>query len=220
MLTTSDVRFAVPPEGLPVPEPTAEEVRRKASEILARPEFRHTESLYDRVVRWIGERLSDVLSLFTGGGRGALLAWVILLAALGAVAYVVVRVVINGRPGPDAAVGSGVVIDVSEARRRASAWLAEAAEHEAAGRWRDAVRCRWRALVASLAERGRLEEIPGRTAGDYRQIVTASAPEVSEAFTSATEVFEAAWYGRVEVSEADRNRVQRALVAIDQRAKS
>jgi hypothetical protein len=50
-------------------------------------------------------------------------------------------------------------------------------------------------LVADLAARGVIEEIPGRTAGEYRVEVTEAAPRVGPEFAGATELFERAWYG-------------------------
>jgi len=79
--------------------------------------------------------------------------------------------------------------------RSAAEWRAEAAAHEAAGRWRDALRCRYRALVAELAGRGLVEEIPGHTSGEYRQDVKVVFPAASVAFDGATDLFEQAWYG-------------------------
>ena len=61
-----------------------------------------------------------------------------------------------------------VVLRSHGGARTAAQWRAEAAAHDAAGRWREALRCRYRALVAELAGRGLVEEIPGRTSGEYR----------------------------------------------------
>jgi hypothetical protein len=49
--------------------------------------------------------------------------------------------------------------------------------------------------VADLAARGLVEEVPGRTAGEYRRQVDAVVPEVAPAFDGATSLFEGAWYG-------------------------
>ena len=47
-------------------------------------------------------------------------------------------------------------------------WRAEADEHRRDGRFREALRCRYRALVGDLARRGLIDEIPGRTTGEER----------------------------------------------------
>ncbi|MBV9410730.1 MAG: DUF4129 domain-containing protein, partial [Acidimicrobiia bacterium] len=82
-------------------------------------------------------------------------------------------------------------------------WRAEAEAHERAGEWRQAVRCRYRALVADLAGRGILNEVPGRTAGEYRRELGDALPAASPQFAGATELFEGAWYGHRPTGEAD-----------------
>jgi hypothetical protein len=106
------------------------------------------------------------------------------------------------RRRPDAAAGSGTDVVVDD-RRPATAWAAEAARLEAEGRWRDALRCRYRALVAGLAGAGVVEEIPGRTAGEYRLLVRQSRPAVDEPFGGATDQFERAWYGEADTGPDD-----------------
>jgi hypothetical protein len=49
--------------------------------------------------------------------------------------------------------------------------------------------------VADLASRGLVEEVPGRTAGEYRHQVEVNVPASAGDFDGATALFEAAWYG-------------------------
>jgi hypothetical protein len=79
--------------------------------------------------------------------------------------------------------------------RSAEDWRAEAAQHEAAGRWRDALRCWYRALVAELAGNGLLDDLPGKTTGEERADIKRSAPSASSSFSEATELFDDVWYG-------------------------
>ena len=76
-----------------------------------------------------------------------------------------------------------------------TAWDAEADRLEGEGRWREALRCRYRSLIARLAGAGVVDEIPGRTAGEYRTLVGGARPQVGEPFAGATDLFERAWYG-------------------------
>jgi hypothetical protein len=120
------------------------------------------------------------------------IAWLVVVAAIIAIVYLVARGVQSGRslePGVGAA-----SVDV-ERRRPATEWEAEAAAQEAAGHWREGLRCRYRALVARLARRGVVEEVPGRTAGEYRATVRVALPSSAPAFSEATDLFEGAWYG-------------------------
>jgi Domain of unknown function (DUF4129) len=85
-------------------------------------------------------------------------------------------------------------------------WRAAADEHFAAGRYREALRCRYRALVGDLARRGLLDEIPGRTTGEERAQLAVLAPVSSPAFTRASSMFDDVWYGAADVSRADHDR--------------
>lgn len=182
---------------LPPPTADPEGVRRGADEILARPEFQEpARSLYQRALDWIGDRLADAIGALIAGGSTGVIAWVFLALVVALVVWLVMRAVQRdaGRRGNRGGPALGVEVERDE-RRPATAWLAEAERLEGEGRWREAVRCRYRALVATLAGRGVVEEVPGRTAGEYRTLVRAARPPVAEPFADASDLFEEAWYG-------------------------
>ena len=87
-------------------------------------------------------------------------------------------------------------------------WRAEAEAHRAAGRFRDALRCRYRALVGDLARRGLIDEIPGRTTGEERAQLRVVLPDSSPPFEEAADLFDEAWYGLVPVGAGDDDRFQ------------
>lgn len=182
------------PGGLPVAQEGPVEARRRAEEILARPEFRpEPKSLVERGLDGIGELFGKILGGI--GGGNVVLAWLavaVVSALLGLVLWRAVRA-LQADPGTR----SGVAVDGR--RRPATDWRAEAAAHEAAGRWRDALRCTWRATVADLSARGLLDEVPGRTTGEYRTEVARSLPDAADSFSRATALFEDAWYAAVEI---------------------
>lgn len=95
---------------------------------------------------------------------------------------------------------AAVAIDRS---REPTNWRAEAEEHRRAGRYRDALRCRYRALVGDLARRGLIDEIPGRTTGEERTQLRNVQPVADAPFTSAADLFDEAWYGHVAVDAQD-----------------
>jgi hypothetical protein len=97
----------------------------------------------------------------------------------------------------------GVAVDRS---REPSTWRAEADEHRRAGRYRDALRCRYRALVGDLARLGLIDEIPGRTTGEERAQLAAVVPAAASDFDAAASSFDDAWYGDVDVDDADVER--------------
>lgn len=192
-------------ETLPPPEAGAEEIRQAADEILSRPEFQEPpRSLYQRVLDWIGDLISEAIGALVSGGTGAIVAWALLLAVVALVAYLVVRTVQGDRrrSPADASVAFGIEADD---RRPADEWVADAERFEGEGRWRDAIRCRYRAIVAGLARSGVVDEVPGRTAGEYRVLVGQGRPAVAEQFAGATDLFERAWYGEDAGPEGSRS---------------
>jgi hypothetical protein len=62
--------------------------------------------------------------------------------------------------------------------------------------------------VADLASRGLVEEVPGRTAGEYRNEVWRNLPDAAAEFAGATELFEVAWYGRQETGAAQASHLR------------
>ncbi len=193
-----------------MPTTGAEEVRRVAAEILSRPEFRPLRPTpLDRVVRAFLDALGRVLEVAGGSGRGSLLGTAIVVVAVTAVAVVALRF------------GRTVRRDVrrrdqdpAAPRRDGAAWRADAEAATLAGRWRVAVRCLYRALVADLAGAGLVEEVPGRTAGEYLAAVRAGVPRATQAMVDATAVFERAWYGSAPTTEADVTAFRRSTAAV------
>ncbi|HET9442408.1 MAG TPA: DUF4129 domain-containing protein, partial [Acidimicrobiales bacterium] len=183
------------PDQLPPPQQGAEEIRDAARDILSRPEFQEPpRTLYERVLDEVGEMIGELFSALAAGGAISVVAWGVLVVALAGAGYLVVRALRVDRRRKVRPADEGVAV---ERRRPAADWEAEAAACEARGDWRAALRCRYRALVARLAGTGLIEEVPGRTAGEYRTVVGGVAPEVATPFAGATDLFERAWYGRL-----------------------
>jgi len=181
------------PVALPAPQRDPGEVRRAVREVLARPEFRRaaSTSLPGRIRDWLLQHVIGLLARIIGTASGANLALVLFLLLVAAVAVLVWRFSRGLSRNPELAAALPLL-----PRRSAAEWRAEAEAHERAGDWRQAVRCRYRALIADLARRGLVEEIPGRTAGEYRGEVGHAVPAAAAEFAGATELFERAWYGR------------------------
>ena len=200
------MRAEVPPEQLPPPGFDGRDVAEQMDRILARPEFQEPPvPLLDRLVGWVFERISDAIGALAGDGRGSLVAWAVVIGGAAVILYVIARAA--RRWGHDNG-GRVVARGEDEVGRPAHDWRREAEGHETRGEWRRALRCRYRALVAELAARGLVEEVPGRTAGEYRREVVANLPAAMVEFGSATELFEQAWYGHrdTDVDEVDRFR--------------
>ena len=177
---------------LPVPDRDPDQVREVVREVLARPEFRPPHrSLTERALDWVLELIGRLLAALGGSGAGGIVGLILLALVLVGVGVLAARLSRGLTPSPEVAAA------VPAGRRRSAAeWRAEAEAQERAGAWREAVRSRYRALVAELASRGLVEEVPGRTAGEYRREVGHALPEAATEFAGATELFEVAWYGR------------------------
>jgi hypothetical protein len=162
---------------------------------LSRDEFRPPRrGVIERVLEWIAERIARLFGLLGGGGPGAVIGWLLVLAVLvGTIALIVAGVRrARGRlvaaPDPEPEI-------VTTTRRPAAAWRADAAAHAAAGRWREAMRCRYRAVVADLADRGVVDEGPGLTTGGERTQVATALPALAAPFASASDAFDRGIYG-------------------------
>ena len=151
----------------------------------------------ERVLGWMSRQLARL----GGGGRGTVLSWAVVLAAVGGAVALAARFSRTVTPDP-----GGAPSPAPGRPRSPQDWRAEAVAHEQAGRWRLGLRCRYRALLGELAARELVEEVPGRTAGEYRSEVARNLPAASSDFAGATELFERAWYGNVDsgAEEAER----------------
>jgi len=189
---------------LPVPERDPGEVRDTTRRVLRRAEYLPAQRTPLEVAwQWLLERLGILLGQLASGGAGALVGLALVLLILAAVAFVALRFSLGVTRDPAAAAALPAVPGRSGAE-----WRAEAEAHERAGEWRQAVRCRYRALVADLAVRGLVDEIPGRTAGEYRGEVRRNAPLLADDFAGATELFELAWYARWPTGHDDAGRLR------------
>jgi hypothetical protein len=188
-----------PADVLPPPVVEAEAARDVVRSVLARPEYAGLEpSWWDRIVAAVRRAVGTLLGDLGTGAAGSVIGWLVVAALALGVGWLVYRWVRSLRR--DAVAGLATEADVG---RSPAEWITDAEGHEAQGRFRDAVRCRYRALVADLAEGGRLEEIPGRTAGEYLTALRAEDPAAAEPFAAATSIFERAWYGSEEVGADD-----------------
>lgn len=195
--------LAVGPEELPPPERGGEEIARHVDEILSRSEFQGPpRSIVDRVLDYVSELISEAIGGVIGGGRGSLAGFILFVVLLGALVFVWIRFVPTMSRDPGARADGATAV----AGRRAVDWTAEADAAAAAGRWRDALRCRYRALIARLSERGVIEEVAGRTAGEYRHELHRALPVAAPDFSRATELFELAWYGDQSTDTGDHDR--------------
>ncbi len=201
---------------LPVPTRDPDQVHRAAREVLSQPEFREAgRPLLSRIWAWLLGRIGELVAALIGTSAGSIVGLLLTLLILGGVAVLALRFARGMTRDPEVAAAIP-----SAPRRSAEDWRGEAEAHERAGEWRNALRCRYRALVADLAGRGLVEEVPGRTAGEYRGEVQRNAPAAAEAFAGATELFESAWYGRTATGAGEASRFRDLAGRVLQRVRA
>lgn len=148
----------------------------------------------------------------------SLVLWVLLIAAVVGLVFMLMRwaaaksgrsstrkKAVAGDDDGDIVERDAVAVDRS---REPTNWRTEAEQHRLAGRHRDALRCRYRALVGDLARRGLIDEIPGRTTGEERVQLGSVTPAASAQFNSVADLFDGAWYGHCDVGVADDDHFQ------------
>lgn len=198
----------------PVPVHDPEEVRRAADEILGGARFEEPErSLVQRFLGWVADVLERLFggddgtvlpSAGGGGGGGSPLVTIVLLVVAVALVVAAVRALRGTRWRRPRPVDD---LDVAvEGRRGAAAWDDLAHRLEAEGRWKDAMRARFGALVERLVDRGVVAEVPGRTTGEYRVDVRSTLPEAAGAFAEAADLFDRAWYGDLPTGPEEASR--------------
>jgi hypothetical protein len=195
---------------LPVPQHDPSEARRVADDVLSQPRYQWDEpssSPIESLARWIADRLDDILPDGSFGMSGGSLPTAVGYVVLALLVVAVVVVLFLSRKGWRAnrraqRQAADVVIEAGEDRRD---WEAEALSFEAAGEWREGLRCRYRALVSELAESGVIPDLVGRTAGEFVGDVRRSRPAAGRPFRAATDLFEAAWYGGRDGGPAERD---------------
>jgi len=153
------------------------------------------------VLDWLGHLL-DRISSVTGGSTAAGLA--IVAVAIVVLVVVLARFARTVRVDP----GRGIAV-TRDVGRSGIDWRAQAEAAERAGEWREGLRCRYRALLADLAAHGTVQEVAGRTTGEYREAVARAVPAAAADFSAATRLFEEAWYGSVVTGPDEVDRFRR-----------
>ena len=192
------------PFDVPV-EISREDAQRLARLELAKPEYaREQETVVQRVLSWLGEKVDDALD---AAGGVSPQAWVglVVLALVVALAVVAIR----RRTGTLARNAS---VPLFEGRERSASDHRRESERLAdSGAFAEAVRERLRALVRDLQERGLVEDAPGRTADEIARDAGRALPTVAGDLRSAARLFDDIWYGG---RTADRTAYDR-LVDVD-----
>ena len=175
-------------------------IRRTAEDVFSGGAYERDLSWWERFTRWLAERFGDRQPSLPGGGGAAapsglssVLLYLLLVVVAAVVLFLIVLVIRRWTPRvrvedeePD--------VDVTE-ERTVREWRADADLAEAEGRWKDAIRARFREMVGELVDRGVLDREPGRTTGEFRAEIAERCPAAFDAFDRAALRFELPWYG-------------------------
>ncbi len=207
---------------IPAPQHDPDDVDRTIDRILARQEFLPPERTWlrrqwDRLVDWLRSLLESsndapAPDLPTepaqGGGAGSLVAILLLALVVALAVWVIVRIVRDRTPRADGGDDDSISIEIDEYRTAAD-WRSRAARLEGAGQSKEAVRAWLRWGIATLVDREVLEDVPGRTTGEYRRFVAERHPHLQSRFDRATMLFDEIWY-------ADRDATAESVSTIRQ----
>ncbi|MGI9603616.1 MAG: DUF4129 domain-containing protein [Acidimicrobiales bacterium] len=195
-------------QGVRTPEHDPDDVDRLADDILGRAEFQPPERTWlrrqwDRFADWLRSLFDDgneqipeadiPTEAASGGGPGSLVAYLLLAAVLVLAAWVIWRVVKHRPPRAVSDDDPDVTIDIDE-HRSSSDWRSRAEALAADGQWKESVRAWLRWGVASLIDRDVLEDVPGRTTGEFRRSVADDHPDLQADFDRASLLFDEVWY--------------------------
>jgi hypothetical protein len=197
-------------------------VRAAARDILSQQAYTSHELtwwrqlLYYLAHPWaaLTDGIDYVLGALVGGGAGAVVAWIFVVALIAGAVFLIVgvtRTTVHDNVIP-------VGLAPSTRFRSAAEFLAEAEQAERDGRWRQAIRMRYSALLAELGAAGLVRLRPGRTTGEYLMEVRGNLPAAAESFFDATMVFERAWYGTGQTDERDLSRFKDAASGVNAKA--
>lgn len=166
-----------------------DEARDAALRELSDPAYRNAEpSWFVQAVRWILQRIGDLLGSVNAVVPGGLWSIVILMLVLLAIAVGVRLKVGKVARTASASIFGDRVLSAADHRRAAEAAAAQ-------GDLAEAVRERFRAIVRSLEERRVLDERSGRTVDELAREAGRRLPEHANALRAAARLFDDVWYG-------------------------
>ncbi|MCC6226907.1 MAG: DUF4129 domain-containing protein [Microthrixaceae bacterium] len=193
--------------------PTRDQVRDAAAEVFRRGEFQQRKSLLQRFMEWLAglfdESEMSPPELRPGGGSalGELLLYLLLAVLVVLAIWLIVRAV-RARVRKSARVEPEDPEARLEEERPASEWRSDAERAESEGRWKDAMRDRYRELVAELTERRVLPDVPGRTTGELRADMAEHEPPMADPFSEACLLFELPWYADLPTGAEENSRIR------------
>ncbi|MGW4064850.1 DUF4129 domain-containing protein [Amycolatopsis sp. NPDC004747] len=185
--------------------------RRAAEQELSDPKYRDARpGFLQQIGQWLGEQLEKLLNSVSSGVPGGIFGVVLIVALL-----IVLVVVIRLRTGKIARAARAGRVVFGGQRKSAADYRRAAAEAAAAGRFDDAVRDRFRAVVRALEERALLDTRSGRTADEAAAEAGLLLPNVADRLRQGARLFDDVHYGGRDGTEA----AYQALTELDERCR-
>lgn len=185
--------------------------RRAAEQELSDPKYRDARpGFLQQIGQWLGEQLEKLLNSLSSGVPGGIFGVVLIVALL-----IVLVVVIRLRTGKIARAARAGRVVFGGQRKSAADYRRAAAEAAAAGRFDDAVRDRFRAVVRALEERALLDTRSGRTADEAAAEAGLLLPNVADRLRQGARLFDDVHYGGRDGTEA----AYQALTELDERCR-
>jgi len=185
--------------------------RRAAAEELSDPRYRDARpSFLQQIGQWLSEQLEKLLNGLSSDSPGGVFGLLLVLALL-----IVLVVVIRLRTGKVARAARAGQAVFGGQRKSAGDYRRSAEEAAAAGRFDDAVRDRFRAVVRALEERALLDTRSGRTADEAAAEAGVLLPNVADRLRQGARLFDDVHYGGREGTEA----AYRELTELDERCR-
>jgi hypothetical protein len=189
--------------------------RRVLDDVLQRREFQQQvpaawrRAIEEKLREWF-DALGDRLDLSPRDGRrvAVILAWLAGVAALGALALLVVRLLTRRGRSVRLSIGR-----VAVHRTSAADWAQRSIAAAQRSDLREAVRCAYNACVLKLEEEGVWRADPARTTREYLRLVP-QAHARRQILTEVTAQFERAWYGNQPPTIDSVERVTRHLESL------
>jgi hypothetical protein len=191
-------------------------IRDTVAAIARQPEYQRalTQSLWDRVARWLIDRVVELFQLVDGTGYGRAVTIAALMLVVG---LILVRVAIGisaeralrGEPGGRRVAAGGTAM-LSDAER-----LAAGGDHTAAAH------VLFAALLAACAARGEIRLHPSKTTGDYARELRRRNAASLRPFQAFRSRYDRVIYGDLRCSADDYAmllREARALISREQAA--
>ncbi|TDE40546.1 DUF4129 domain-containing protein [Nonomuraea mesophila] len=170
-----------------------EEAARQAARELLDPAY-ETESLPDRVYRWVMQFLGDLVDATVGGGAvGSVIASVVIVAIIIGVIVLISWQLRRSSRRNAAAMGT-----LFGRRTMSAAEHRQSAERLAAEeQWAPALQERLRAIARDLEERALVDGMPGRTAHELAAEAAVPLPDFADELAMAARSFDDVTYGGV-----------------------